>query len=274
MPLPNLPYHWLELAGPLCGPPFNNEFFLGIEFHRVASLRVHIAKEAFFPAGEGEECHRRGHTDIDADVACLRLVAELACRRAAAGEERCHVPKGSGVDQSNRHIDGLRVYEAQYRSEDLRASDLAPWINLIEDSRAHEVATLVAGNRRAASIDKNLRALARPLSDQHVDTLPALRGNHRSHLDVLLEAVADAARLRVVNDAFGEARARLADGDGDRCRQAALTGTAEGRVGDDTRRHLHVGVGQDDRCVLRASLALRALAIGRCAAVHVARDGR
>src|ERR1700736_2133845 len=190
MPLPNLTCHRLELARPLFGPAFNNDFFLGIEFHRVASLRVHIAKEAFFPAGEGEKRHRRGHADIDADVSCLRLVAELARRRAAAGEERCHIPKGSGVDQRNRLIYGLSVHETQYRSEDFRASNLAVWINLVEDSRTHEVATLVTRDRRAASIDEDLRAFVRPFRDQHFDTLLAFVVNHRPHLDVWLKAVA------------------------------------------------------------------------------------
>jgi hypothetical protein len=60
--------------------------------------------------------------------------------------------------------------------------------------------------------------------------------------------------------------ARFADGDGQRGGQAALPGAAEGGVGDDARRHLHVGVGQHDDGVLGAALGLHALAVGRAPA--------
>ena len=87
-------------------------------------------------------------------------------------------------------------------------------------------------------------------------------------------AVADLARRGRVADLRRERLRRLGDGDDDRRRQAALAGAAERRVGDDLRRHVHVGVGQDDDRVLGAALALHALAVGGRAAVDVARHRR
>jgi hypothetical protein len=56
---------------------------------------VQIAEEAFLPAGEREVGHRRGHADVDADVADLGFVAELARRGAAAREQARLVAVGA-----------------------------------------------------------------------------------------------------------------------------------------------------------------------------------
>ena len=52
-----------------------------------------------------------------------------------------------------------------------------------------------------------------------------------------------------------------------------MTGTSERTVGHDLGGRRHVGVWQDDHGVLRAPLALDALAGGRAARVDMARDG-
>ena len=62
----------------------------------------------------------------------------------------------------------------------------------------------------------------------------------------------------------------VANGDGQRRRQAALPGAAESAVGDDLRGRGQVGVRQHDDRVLGAALALRALAVGGAARVDIA----
>ena len=64
-----------------------------------------------------------------------------------------------------------------------------------------------------------------------------------------------------VCDRVAEGLLRIAHRDRDRNGQAALARAAEGAVADDLRRHLHVGIRQDDDVVLRAALALHAFAV-------------
>ena len=98
------------------------------------------------------------------------------------------------------------------------------------------------------------------------------RRDHRAHLHAGLQPVADHPPLRPPRRwRLVKGSARLADGDGQRSRQAALPGAAEGAVGQDARGHLQVGVRQDHDRVLGAALALGALAVGRRPAVDVQR---
>src|SRR5713101_985582 len=76
-----------ELAAPFFGPALDDDLGFGVELDGVAALGVEIAEEAFLPAAEGEERHRRGDAHVDADIASLGLVAELAGGRAAARKE-------------------------------------------------------------------------------------------------------------------------------------------------------------------------------------------
>src|SRR5260370_26813160 len=84
----------LKRARPLRGPTLDHNFLLRIEFDGIAALGVHIAEEAVLPTGKGEESHRRGHANVNADIARQRLVAKFACRRAAAGEQAGHIAVG------------------------------------------------------------------------------------------------------------------------------------------------------------------------------------
>src|SRR6185436_7244543 len=81
----------LELSAPGGRPAFDDDLLLRIEVDRVTSLGMEIAEEALFPAGEGEVRHWRRDAHVDANVADPRLVAELARRRPARGEEASHV---------------------------------------------------------------------------------------------------------------------------------------------------------------------------------------
>src|SRR5690348_11728997 len=63
----------LKLTRPLLRPPLNHHLFLRVKFNCITPLRVHIAEEAFLPAGEREEGHGRGHANVDANIARLYL---------------------------------------------------------------------------------------------------------------------------------------------------------------------------------------------------------
>src|SRR5262245_36439900 len=85
----------LALPVPALRPALDDHFRLRIELDAVPTLGVQVAKEALIPTAEREIGHRRGHADIDANVSSIRLVAELARRRPAAGEDAGHVAKGA-----------------------------------------------------------------------------------------------------------------------------------------------------------------------------------
>src|SRR5260370_14357069 len=134
------------------------------------------------------------------------------------------------------------MHQAEDRTENLGTGDLAARIDVIEYRWAHEVAALVTGDRCAAPIDKHFSALARAFSDQRLDALLALRCNNRPHLNRPIKPITDLAGSRYFCDPLSENVASLANRDGHRCRQAALAGAPEGRVGDDAGGHLHIGV--------------------------------
>src|SRR5437588_7764135 len=67
---------FLELAAVLFGPALNNNFLIRVELDGVSSLPVEVAEKAVLPTAEREICHRRGHPDVDSDVASWRFVAE------------------------------------------------------------------------------------------------------------------------------------------------------------------------------------------------------
>src|SRR6184192_3772572 len=109
----------LELTRPLFGPTLHHNLLFRVEFDSVTSLGVHIAEEAFLPAREGKEGHWRRYADVDAEVACLRLVAELAGRRPTAREQARHVAIGGRVHELNRLLNRLSLHQAEHRPEDL-----------------------------------------------------------------------------------------------------------------------------------------------------------
>src|SRR6266568_7198366 len=139
-----LPSCRLKLARPFPGPALDHHLLFSVELNGVPSLGMHIAEEAFLPAREREESHRRSHADVDADIACPRLIAELACRGTTAREQARHIAKGGGIHHVDRFINRLYMRQAEYRPEDLNTGNLASWIDVIKYCRTDEVAPLVA----------------------------------------------------------------------------------------------------------------------------------
>src|SRR4029077_19618365 len=115
----------LELTCVLVSPSFDDNFFIGIKLDGVATLRVHVAEETAFPSSEGEICHWRRDADIDADVACGRLVPEPARCRTAGGEKRGLVAIRASLQEGQRIVHVSGVDQAEYRAEDFRVGKLA-----------------------------------------------------------------------------------------------------------------------------------------------------
>ncbi len=86
-------------------------------------------KKRLLPAAEREEGHRRGHTDVDADIAGLGFVPELARRRPAGGEQAGLVAILPAVDQLDGLIDRVDMHQAEHRPKDfgLRRSRCRGW---------------------------------------------------------------------------------------------------------------------------------------------------
>src|SRR6266849_10373040 len=259
----------LKLARPFSRPALDYNLFFCVELYGVTSLGMHVAEEAFFPSREREEGHWRGHANVDADIPRLRFITELSCRGTAAREQASHVAVGGSVHQVNRLINCLHMHQAEYRPKDLDTGDLTMRIYIVQDCRANEVAPLVARDRCIASIDEYPGSLTHAFADQGLDALLALGGDYRPHLDLLVQPVTDLTCRCCISDMLLEGRASLANRDRDRCRQAALSGAAKGRVGNNAGGHLHIGIGQDDNRVLSPTRALGALPVGCRPAIDV-----
>src|SRR5215470_6956388 len=131
----------------------------------------------------------------------------------------------------------------------------------------------MARNFRIASVNQHLSTLLLSQSNQRLDALFALPGNHWPHLHALIETVPDTQLGSRLGDRVAEGRLRLANRDRDRDCQAALPGAAECAVADDLGCHLHIGIGKDDDWILCAALALGALSLFSSTGVDVARHG-
>src|SRR5882762_934896 len=114
-----------ELPRVLVHPALDDDFLIRVKLHGVASLSMHVAEEAVFPSAEWKIRHRRGHADIDADVACGRFVPESARRCAAGCEKRGLVAIGTALQERQRFIHVARMDQTQYRAEDFRIGKLA-----------------------------------------------------------------------------------------------------------------------------------------------------
>ena len=140
------------------------DFLVGVKLDRIAPLGVERTEEAVLPSAEREVGHRSGDPDIDPDIAGRHFVPELAGRRAAGGENGCLIPVRAVRNQGNGVVNVGRVYDTQYRTEDLGIDQLTTRRESIQQRRPHEVAALVCGNPRAASVQERLRALADALA--------------------------------------------------------------------------------------------------------------
>src|ERR1700732_2282363 len=261
----------LELAAVLFGPAFDDNFLVGIELDGVAALPVEIAEEAVLPSTEREISHRRGNSNVDADISRGCFITEAARGRTARREQRGLIAVGTALEEGERFAQVASVDQAEHRTEDFGVGQLARLRYVVKDSRVDEVSGFVLRDFGLASIEQNLCALLLAHADQRFDSLFALRRDHWSHLHALVEPVADCEFRSRIGDRVAECLLRFADRDRDRDRKAALSRTAKGTVADDLCSHWHVGVGEYDDVILSSALTLRAFAIRCCARVNVFR---
>ena len=104
--------------------------------------------------------------------------------------------------------------------------------------------------------------------------VPVLGGDQRAHVRVRVGAVADAQLGQPGGDGVDQPVTHVPHRDGHRQRHAPLTRRAVCRRDHRVRGHVHVGVRQHQRVVLRPAESLHALAVRRTGLVDVARDRR
>ena len=85
--------------------------------------------------------------------------------------------------------------------------------------------------------------MLRAAVDQCLDSRFALRRDDRSHLNIFVEAIADAQRSRSFSNGIAKGLLRFPNGHGDRYGETALAGATESAIADDLCGHLHIGIG-------------------------------
>src|SRR5690242_5092125 len=130
----------LELPAVLPRPALDHNLLIGVELDGIVALGMHSSEEALFPAAEGKVGHGRGHSDVDADVARRRLVAELASRRAAGGEQRGLVAVGAARQESERLVNVASRHEAQHGPKNFRIGQRTVLAHAIEHGRPYKIA--------------------------------------------------------------------------------------------------------------------------------------
>src|SRR5690606_8323734 len=186
----------LEGATPGLWPALDDHLGLGEELEAVMALRVQVTEEAVAPTREREERHGGSDAEVDADVACQRLMPEVPGRGARRGEDRGLVAEATVVDHGDGLVEARGVHQRQHGPEDLGGADGAARIDAVKDGRVHEVAVAEAIDFLLAAVDQQARSLADALFDEAVDALARRRVDDGTHLGVLVEAVADTAAGR------------------------------------------------------------------------------
>src|SRR5688572_16569054 len=119
-----------EFSAPVRRPSFDDHFLIREKINCVAALRMEVAKEAVFPAGEGEVGHGGGNAQINTDVPGPDFMAELPGCTAAGGEEAGHVAIGRAVDHLDRVIQGRSPNHAQYGAKYFRTRQVTTRIDV------------------------------------------------------------------------------------------------------------------------------------------------
>src|SRR2546423_1530646 len=118
------PQRLSELSGPFPRPALDHNFRLREELDRVPSLAMQVTQKTFARATERKGRHGRRHTDVDADIAHLRLRAKFPGLRPAAGKKARHISVTTGISKRNRLFQCIDVDQAQGRPENLSSSDV------------------------------------------------------------------------------------------------------------------------------------------------------
>ena len=254
--------HRRSISAGLRGPADRDGLRAGVEVHALGAVDVGVAQQRLLPAAERVVGHRGGDGHVDAHHAGLDVQLEAPRVAAVIGEDGRAVAELTGVDQ----LDGLRVVggldDAQHRPEDLLLVDGGIERDLGDDRGTDPEAVLVAVDLQSAAVEDHLRAALLGVIDEPDDAVAVLGGDDGTHLDALVEPVADLDLRAIGGDELGQLFPDATDRDDDGQRHAALTGRTEGRRGDVLGSELQVRVGQDDGVVVCAAESLDALAVG------------
>ncbi len=174
------------------------------------------------------------------------------------------------VDQLHCVLLRLGTHDAKYRPEDLFLVDAHVGRHPVEQAAAEEEAVLVAVDDQVAAVDHELGTFLDAEVDVAAHLVVMRFRDQRPHVVARVRAVTDLEVREFGSQLRDDLVSRLvADADGDRNRHAAL---AAGTVGGAHQRAdgiVDVGIGHDDRMVLRAAERLHALAVGRGGPVDV-----
>src|SRR5207302_571280 len=114
-----------EFSGFLARPALDHNLGFSEKFHGIASLAMKNAEKAFLPSAEREVGHGRGDTDVDADIAGGRLIAEPAGGGAAGGKERSLIAVWAMAQKFHGLVNRIGVDEAEYRAKNFCVGKLA-----------------------------------------------------------------------------------------------------------------------------------------------------
>src|SRR6267378_6145740 len=148
-------------------------------------------------------------------------MAEFARRLAAGRVDRGGVPVRAPVNRIDHLIEAVDLDQAHDGTEYLLPLDRHLRSDGIEDRRSDEEAR-VSGHFDAAAVEGHLRTLLHLAVDETEDTVPMGVGDHRTHLDGLVQAVPD-LDLRRGRDKFStQVLVGLADSHDDGASEASL----------------------------------------------------
>src|ERR1700722_793355 len=91
---------------------------LGVELHRLLAVGPEVAELRAARARKAEVGHRHRDGHVDAHLADIDFRLELACGRAALGEDAGTVTERIVVDELDRLIEAVDAHDGHHRSED------------------------------------------------------------------------------------------------------------------------------------------------------------
>ncbi len=238
---------------------------------------MHDAEEAVFPSAERKISHGRGDSNVNSDIPRRRFIAEAPRRRPARRKQRCLVAKRAAGHYVHGVVHVAGMNQAEHRTKDLSVRQFAARAarrNVVEHGGLHEISSFVLRDLGIASVEHDLRPIPRADTDEILHPFLALPRDHRPHLHAFVEPIAHTQVRRRFNDRVAKRFLRFAHRHRNRDGEATLSRASESAVGNNLCSHRHVGVRQDDDVILRAPLALGALAIRARASVNVPRNRR
>src|SRR2546425_10462943 len=252
-------------------PPGDDDLALREEPDRVAALWMEVPEERVLHPAEREVGHRGGDSDVDADVPRVDAVPEVPGVLPARRVDRRGVPVRARVHHVDCLLQGVDRQEVRDGPEDLLSGDAHVRPDVIEDRRADEV-TVITGHLDGASVQGDLGAFLLPSIDEVHHPVAVGLGNHRAHLDRLVQAVPDPQRGGGTREGVTKLLVHVAHANDDGTGEATLSrATVAG--GDHVRDDLvEFCVPHDHEDVLRAASGLDALPRGGGFCVDLRRD--